>query len=181
MKVLFVFILITWTVTVTSQEYELPPLDTPLPPPIEEYCGDREKFSDPVVSYRISEYCEIIDVQMIGEYQYGVAQVKKEVMGMVKKDVVRRYQSGNFVLFNEVTLELHRALDQPAKLVCTIDMMGKKVMDAKIVRQKLTDENKMQSYNEPVNVENNQLPNLGIFTYTKEIRYTINTCPEITR
>jgi hypothetical protein len=166
---------------VMSQFYEEPPLVLPLPPPVEEYCGDREKISQPVMSYRISATCEIEDIQLLGGYQYGAAQVKQEVSDMRTKKVTRRFDSGNFVLYNDVNIELHRASEEKANLVCTVDMMGKKVIDAKIVRQKLIEENKYSPYDEPIIVDNNQLPNLGIFTYTREVRYTINNCPEITR
>ena len=60
-------------------------------------------------------------------------------------------------------------------------MMGKMVIDAKIIRQKLNEENKPISYHESITIDNNQLPNLGIFTYTREVEYIINNCPEIIR
>ena len=170
-----------WPALVTSQIYEEPPLILPLPPPIEEYCGDMEKVSQPVISYRISPACEITDIQLVGEYQYGAAQVKQEVSEMIAKKVVRRFVSGNFVLFNDVNIQLHRASEETATLACTVDMMGKKVIDAKIIRQKLNEENKPISYHESITIDNNQLPNLGIFTYTREVEYIINNCPEITR
>ena len=175
--VLFINLLLLTTLA-SSQVYEEPPWLPPLPPPVEEYCHDQEKVSEPVISYKISDSCAIADVQQVGEEQYGTEQVKKEVMGLISKDMVRRYISGNFVFFNEVKIELHRALERPAALVCTVDMMGKKVIDAKITRQKVINEDKIVLYDEPVQTENNQLPNLGVFTYTSEIRYTINNCPE---
>ncbi|MGK0296436.1 MAG: hypothetical protein ACI9XC_000024 [Gammaproteobacteria bacterium] len=181
MKCFCLLFFLIWPSLVISQIYEEPPFILPLPPPVGEYCGDIEKISQPVMSYRISAACEVMDIQLIGGYQYGAVQVKQEVSNMRTKKVVRRLVSGSFVLYNEVNIELHRASEETANLVCTVDMMGKKVIDAKIVRQKLIGENKSIPYDESIIVDNNQLPNLGIFTYTREVRYTINNCPEITR
>ena len=164
-----------------SQVYEEPPWLPPLPPPVQEYCGDVEKLSQPVMSYRISESCNLTDIQTVGEYQYGTEQVRKELMGLASKEVVRRFASGSFKYFNELKIELHRASEPHAVLVCTMDMMQKQVLDAKIVRQRVIDESRTVSYDEPVVLENNQLPNLGVFTYTNDVRYTINNCPELPR
>jgi hypothetical protein len=180
-KYIILIYLLGWTALSTSQVYEEPPWLPPLPPPIEEYCGDMEKLSQPVVSYRISGLCGLTDIQSVGEYQFGTEQVKKEVTGLASKQMVRRFVSGNFQYFNEMNIELHRASQATAMLVCTMDMMQKRVLSAKIVRQRVLDENKTIAYDEPIILENNQLPNLGVFTYTSDVRYTINNCPEISR
>lgn len=181
MRTFFSVYLMTWAALASAQIYEEPSWLPPLPPPVDQYCGDLENISEPVISYRISESCSLTDINTVGEYRYGDAQVRKEVMGLANKQMVRRFSGGNFVYFNEVKIELHKASEGTAVLVCIMDMMEKKVFDAKIVRQRVIDQNKNIPYDEPVAVENNQLPNLGIFTYTDKIRYTTNNCPEITR
>jgi hypothetical protein len=107
--------------------------------------------------------------------------VKDEVSNLAGKEMIRRLVSGQYVLYNQVEIKLHRALERTATLVCTVDMMGNKVIDAKIIRERVINEDRIIPYEEPVIVENNQLPNLGVFTYTSKIRYKTNNCPEVTR
>ena len=170
-------ILLFFNTQVLSQVYQEPDWIPPLPPPVEEYCSEMENVSEPVISYRISPDCGITDIKSVGAYRYGTEEVRREVMGFSSKQMVRRLVSGNFVFFNEISIELHKALEPEALLICTIDMMGKKVIDAKIQRQKVIDVNRAIPYDEPVVVNDNQLPDLGVFTYSRQIRYQTNTCP----
>ena len=112
----------------------------------------------------------------MGEYKYGAEQIKSEVEQLSSDDVVRRFVGGNFVYFREVRVQLNKALEKEATLVCTLDMMGKKVIDAKIIR----DNDSLEKIEEPLKIENNQLTDLGIYTYTRKITYVTNTCPNET-
>jgi hypothetical protein len=177
MKRLLLAIFCWWSTGVSSQVYEEPPWLPPLPPPVDEYCGEIEKVSEPVMSYQVSQACEIEDIQILGVYQYGAAQVRREIQNFSKKEMVKKFVDDEFRLFNEVKIELHRSTEQPATLVCTVEMMGNKVVDAMILRT-LNNAASTSYKSEPVIVEDGKLPNLGIFTYTNEVRYTINNCPE---
>jgi hypothetical protein len=160
-----------------SQEYQEPDWIPPLPPPVEEFCSEEEQVSEPVIAYRISPGCGLADIKSVGAYRFGTEEVRREVMGFTSQEMVRRLVSGNFVFFNEISIELHKVLEPEAKLICTVDMMGKKVIDAKIQRQKVIDVNRTIPYDEPVDVTDNKLPDLGVFTYSRKVRYQTNTCP----
>ncbi len=177
MKCLLLTLVFAWSSCVVAQVYEEPPWIPPLPPPVDEYCGEVEKVSEPVMSYRISQACEIADIQTLGEYQYGAAQVKREIENFSKKEMIKKFVKDEFRLFNEIKIELHRATQQQATLVCTVEMMGNNVVDARILRT-LNNGGNTTYKSEPVQVEDGKLPNLGIFTYTSHVRYTINNCPE---
>jgi hypothetical protein len=172
-----ILVLLLTASQVSSQVYQEPDWIPPLPPPVEEYCSEQENISEPVISYRVSPGCGLTDIRAVGAYQYGTEEVRREVMGFTSKEMIRRLVSGNFVFFNEISIELHKALEPEALLICTIDMMGKKVIDAKIQRQKVIDVNRTITYDEPVEITDNQLPDLGIYTYSRQIRYQTNTCP----
>ncbi|NNE38267.1 MAG: hypothetical protein HKN08_08180 [Gammaproteobacteria bacterium] len=177
MKAILSAIFYFWSSSVISQVYEEPPWIPPLPPPVDEYCGEIEKVSEPVMSYRVSQACEITDIRTLGEYQYGAAQVKREIENFSEKEMVKKFVKDEFRLFNEVKIELHRISEERATLVCTVEMMGNSVVDARILRT-LNNGARITYNTEPVVVEDGKLPNLGIFTYTSQVRYTINNCPE---
>lgn len=170
-------ILLCWTLPANSQVYEEPSWIPPLPPPVEEYCGEIEKVSDPVLSYRISQACAISDIQTVGEYQYGAAQVKREIQEFSSKEMIKKFVDDELRLFNEVKIELHRSSEQQATLVCTVEMMGSRVIDARIIKPPNSGM-RTADITEPVVIEDGKLPNLGVFTYTNQVRYTINNCPE---
>ncbi len=172
-----IFCLVLYASQAYSQVYQEPEWLPPLPPPVEEYCSEQESISEPVIAYRISPDCGLADIKSVGAYRYGTEEVRREVMGFSSKEMVRRLVSGNFVFFNEISIELHRALEPEALLICTVDMMGKKVIDAKIRRQKVIDVYRTIPYDEPIEVTNNQLPDLGVFTYSRKVTYQTNSCP----
>jgi len=181
MRQLFFTLIFSISAIVHAQVYVEPEWAPPIPPmlpPDEAFCVDQEHVSEPIIAYRISEICSLTDVRAIGEYQYGTEQVRSEVQGFSSRQMVRRFVSGSMIHFNEISIQLHRTYDRPATLVCTVDMMGSKVIDAKIVRERVVNEFRTITYDEPISVVNNQLPDLGVFTYTDEVRYTTNNCPE---
>jgi len=163
-----------------AQEYVEEEWIPPLPPIINKVCSSVEQISEPVVSYQISKICGITDITLVGDYKYGAEQIKSEVKQLSSDDVIRRFVRGNFVYFREVRAQLNKAFEREATLVCTLDMMGKKVIDAKIIRKKAIDNGVPTAIEEPVIIENNQLTDLGIFTYTRKINYVTNTCPDET-
>lgn len=177
MKLATLVILLGWISVAYTQVYEEPTWIPPLPPPVGDYCGDIEKVSEPVLSYRISPACEITDIQTVGEYQYGVARVKMEILGFSSKEMIKKFVSDELRLFHEVKIDLHRSIEPKATLVCTVEMLGNNVIDARILRS--LNKGKSVSYQtESVKIEDGKLPNLGVFTYTNQVRYTINNCPE---
>ncbi len=177
MRLATFIILLGWISVGYTQVYEEPSWIPPLPPPVQEYCGDVEKVSEPVLSYRISPACEITEVQTIGEYQYGVAQVKREILGFSSKEMIKKYVSDEFRLFNEVKIDLHRSMEPTATLVCTVEMLGNSIIDARILRS-MNNSNTVSYKTEQLIIEDGKLPNLGVFTYTTEVRYIHNNCPE---
>ncbi len=178
MKWAIIAILILTNQISYAQEYVEEEWIPPLPPTINKACSSEELFSEPVVSYQISKICGITEIKLVGEYKYGAELVKSEVKQLSSDDVIRRFVRGNFVYFREVRVQLNKAFEKEATLVCTLDMMGKKVIDAKITREKGIDKGTV--YEEPVKIENNQLTDLGIYTYTRKINYVTNTCPNKT-
>lgn len=178
MRQILLLLCVLNTAGALAQEYQEPDWIPPLPPPVEEYCGDQEQVTQPVISYRISAACALTDVRAVGEYKYGTEILRGEVMSLPEKEMIRRFESGNFVFYNEVRISLHKVLEQPATLVCTTDMMGKRLIDAHIEREKPIAEGRSVSIDESISLTDNQLPNLGIFTYTREVRHTTNNCPE---
>jgi hypothetical protein len=180
MKALPLIVFLFWSPVAVSQVYVEPDWIPPLPPPVDEYCGEIEKVSDPVMSYQISPACEVTEIRTLGEYQYGAAEVKKDIEYFSSKEMIKKFVRDEFRLFNEVKIYLHKATEPPATLVCTVEMMGNKVVDARILRI-LDNSGKISYKTEPVSVIDGKLPNLGVFTYTKQVNYTINSCPEHVR
>lgn len=170
--------LLFWVTSAHSQVYVEPDWSPPVPPPFEAFCSDEEQVSEPVIAYRISPACTLTDIRPVGEYQYGTEQVRSDVQGFSSSQMVRRFISGSMIHFKEISIQLHRANERPATLVCTVDMMGKKVIDAKIRRERTLNELRTITYDEPVTVENNLLSELGVFTYSKPVTYTTNNCPD---
>jgi len=167
-----------WISAAHSQVYVEPEWLPPLPPPVEAFCSNEEQISEPIIAYRISDTCTLTDIRAVGEYQYGTEQVRSDVLGFSSDQLIRRFVSGSMIHFKEISIQLHRTYERPATLVCTVDMMGKKVIDAKIVRERVLNEVQTVAYDEALPVSNNQLPDLGVFTYTDIVRYSTNNCPE---
>jgi hypothetical protein len=174
----FIAPILFWTSAAHSQVYVEPEWLPPLPPPIEASCVDEEKVSEPIIAYRISNTCTLTDVRAVGEYQYGTEQVRSDVLGFSSEQLIRRFVSGSMIHFKEISIQLHRTYERPATLVCTVDMMGKKVIDAKIIRERVLSETRTVKYDEPVTVVENQLADLGVFTYSKPISYKTDSCPD---
>lgn len=174
----FIVPIFFWTSAAHAQVYVEPEWLPPLPPPIEAVCVDEEKVSEPIIAYRISEICTLTDIRPIGEYQYGTEQVRSDVLGFSSDQLIRRFVSGSMIHFKEISIQLHRTYDRPATLVCTVDMMGKKVIDAKIIRERVLNETRTVKYDEPVSVVDNRLADIGVFTYSKPISYKTDSCPD---
>jgi len=150
----------------------------PLPPPIEAYCGDEDKLSEPIIAYRISPTCTLSEIRAVGEYQFGTEHVRSVVNGFSTDSMESRFISGSMVHFKQISIELHRTYEAPATLVCTVDMMGKKVIDAKIVQERVLNETRTVKYEEPVAVLDNLLTDLGVYTYSEPVYYSVNSCPD---
>ena len=161
-----------------AQEYVEPEWVPPAPPEYEAFCADEQRTSQPVISYRVAPDCTLTDIQAVGEYRYGTEQVRSEVSDLSTSETVRRFVSGNFILYKEVRIELHSAREPTATLVCTTDMMGREVIDARIVRERRPGESSLPTVEQPVPVADGALPNLGVFTYTNTVTYSLNNCPE---
>lgn len=151
---------------------------TPPPPPGYEAgaCVEEELRSDPVASYRISPHCAITNISSIGRYQYGIGQVKDEIRGFETSAVVRRFIEGEFRYNREVRIELHKASEKPATLVCHLDMMRRQVLDASIIRMEFTNDENLKPVEKPLKLENDVLPDLGIFTHAKTVTHLTNRC-----
>ena len=176
-----VIVIIVFTVIIGYvQEYMEEEWMLPLPPKINKTCKSGEQIREPVVSYRISKICGITDVKLVGDYKFGAEQLKSEVKQLSSENVIRRFVSGEFIYFREVRVQLNRAFKKEATLVCTVDMMGKKVIDAKIIREKVHDKGTLKAIEEPVKIESNELTDLGIYTYIRKINYVASTCSEDT-
>jgi len=141
-------------------------------------CREKELTYQPVVSYRISDLCRITDVKGVGDYKHGMGQVKSEVREFQFSRTVKRFVSGESVFRKEVRIELRRAREQPAVLICETDMKERKVFNAKIMRKRQARGGDFMEYEEPVSVTNGRLPNLGIFTHSREITVMTNRCEE---
>ncbi len=153
-----------------------PEIDTDNP---EQYqCREKELAYEPVVSYRVSSLCRVSDMEGVGDYQYGIGQLKSEVRGFQSTRTVKRFTGDGTAYRQEVRIELHRARERPATLVCETDMKESEVFEAKILRQRESDKGKLIEYEEPVSVDNGQLPDLGVFTYSREITTMTNRCEE---
>jgi len=177
-------LLLCWCMTATAQDDWVPP-----PPPAAKApeapesgstntgeCGKQEATSEPVASYRISPRCEITDITPVGGYRYGIGQVKSEIRNFQSEKTVRRFIGGEYRYRRERSIELHKALERPATLVCEIDMMGSKVFSAHVIRTKILDRGRTMDYEEPVELENGELPDLGVYTHHKRITYTPDEC-----
>lgn len=161
-----------------AQEYVEEDWVSPLPPDYEAVCFEPERISEPVIAYSISDACTITDIRAIGEYQFGTEQVKSEVRNMSTEEVIRRFVSGDFIYYRQISIQLHKALEAPATLACTVDMMGKNVVEAKILREQELANGRTRVIEEPLEIANNKLPDLGVFTYSSPISYTIDKCPQ---
>jgi hypothetical protein len=139
------------------EEERLPPL-----PPGEAQACPAAIESRPVVSYRISSQCRITDIQAIGEYRYGHSEVERQVRGFERSTTRRQFHSGDYRRVTGIEIELHRALDEPAHLVCVTDMMGREVLSATLVRARPGG----KPLTEPVSITDGRLPDLGVFTHT---------------
>lgn len=151
-------------------------LALPTAPADNKECVESEFMRTPVVSYRISDRCDMIDISGVGDYQYGVNSVKQEVKGFKQTEVIRRFKDGNFQLLKEVKIELRRASEDPAVLVCHMDIMGNNVIDARIIRNNSSAGGRDRVREEPLVIDKNKLPNLGIYTHTKTVTYTDHNC-----
>lgn len=156
------------------------------PPQPEIDIDDKEQYQckeevleyEPVASYRISGLCEITNVQGVGEYQYGLRQIKEEIRGFQSEQTVKRFVRGESRHRKRIRIELHRARERPAVLVCETDMMENRVFEAKIVRNRYTGNDRQIKDEEPVSIEDHRLPDLGVFTHSRKITYTTDRCEE---
>jgi len=164
--------------SISAQEYVEEDWVAPPPPEFEPVCADEKRISEPVISYRISETCSVTDVQAVGEYRFGTEQVRSSVRNLPSSRMIRRFVSGSFIFFREIRIPLHKAFEPLATLVCTVDMMEKKVIDAKILRHKQLDRGRTRQDEQVLDTTGNRLPDLGIFTYSEPVSYTVDTCPE---
>lgn len=149
--------------------------DEPAPPPGQQ-CRQVKRLSQPVATYRISPVCGITDVHGVGGYKYGLPEVKAEIRGFETNDTVRRFIHGRYELRLERRIELHMALERPETLVCETDMMKTKVFSAHIIRTEALDRGKTVKVTEPLDVKDGVLPDLGVFTHTKDVHYTTEEC-----
>ena len=172
MRTLFI-ILMMYSFSAFAEEEWLPPL----PPGYEaDTCKEEEVRSDPVASYRISPFCSITDIMEVGEYHYGIEQVKNQIRQFETVEVVRRFVGGEFRYYKKIRIELHKAFENPAFLVCHVDMMGKQVLDASIIRMEFVDDENLKPVENPLELEDNTLPDLGVFTHTKTVTYLTDRC-----
>lgn len=163
---------------VRAQEYIEEDWVVPSPPDHEAVCFEPERISEPVIAYRISDVCTITDIRPLGEYQFGTEQVKSEVRNMSAEEVTRRFVSGDFIYYREISIRLHKALEVPATLACTVDMMGKNVVKAKILREQELANGRTRVDEQALEIVDNKLPDLGVFTYSSPVSYTIDKCPQ---
>ncbi len=160
-----------------AQEYVEEEWAPPLPPDFEPpVCGEEERISEPVISYRVSESCALTDIRAVGEYRFGTEQARSRVRDLSSSRMIRRFVSGSFIYFREVRIELHRTFEPVASLVCTVDMNEKKVIDAKIIREQQLDRGRTRLDEEVLEIIDHRLPDLGVFTYSEPVTYTVNTC-----
>lgn len=145
----------------------------PLPPVTVDACAEQE--INPVVSYRISGDCRIVDIRPVGGYQSGTGQVMDEVRAFERSEVVKRFALGEFQYLREVTIELRRALEPPEFLVCHSDMMKSRLLDAVIRRAPAKAAARLD---ELIELDNGRLPDLGIFTHTSPIMTGKPECPQ---
>ena len=169
----FLLLLLVCSYSSFAEEEWVPPL----PPGSEaEACREKEIRSDPVASYRIAPNCSITDIASVGNYQYGMGEVKKEIRRFQTSEVVRRYLGGHFRYYKKISIELHKALENTATLVCHVDMMGKKVLDASIIRMEFVDNENLKPVEQPLALEKDGLPDMGVFTHTKTVTHLTNRC-----
>jgi hypothetical protein len=158
--------------------------ELPLPPQPEIDIDNRDKYRckekeleyEPVASYRVSGMCEITDIKGVGEYEYGIRQVKSEIPRFQSEETVKRFVHGESVYRKQVQVELHRALERTATLVCETDMMESQVFNAKIIRTREDRHGELKRVEEPVAVEDQRLPDLGVFTHSRTVTYKTNRC-----
>lgn len=178
-KVLIV--LVFYIGTTAAQEEDLSP---PPPPDVDidnrgKYeCKEEELTYQPVASYRISGLCRITDVEGVGGYKYGIGRIKSEIRDFQSSRTVKRFVGGESVYRKEIRIELRRARERPAVLVCETDMKGREVFEAKILRKREARDGEMKEYEEPVAVENGSLPDPGVFTHSREITAMTDRCEE---
>lgn len=177
-KVLIVLLLYVGS-TVAQEEDMSPPLPDIDIDNREKYeCKEEELTYQPVASYRISGLCRITGVESVGDYKYGIGRVKSEIRDFQSSRTVKRFVGGESVFRKEVRIELRRARERPAVLVCETDMKEREVFDAKILRKRETRGGKLKEYEEPVAVENGRLTDLGVFTHSREITAMTDRCDE---
>jgi hypothetical protein len=143
----------------------------------DEQCRKVERVSHPVASYRISPRCRITDVQAVGDYTYGIRQLKAEIDAFQTSTITRRFVHDAYQYRRRYRIELHKALEErPAILFCETDMMETRVYSAYIQRTKILDNGKLLEYQEPVELEDGRLPDLGIYTHSSSVTYTTDQC-----
>ena len=143
----------------------------------DEQCRKVERVSHPVAAYRISPRCRITDVHAVGDYTYGIQQVKAEIRAFQREEIIRRFVRDTYQYRKQRRIELHKALqERPATLVCETDMLETRVYSAHIQRTKVLDNGKLLDYQEPVEVRDGRLPDLGIFTHSSSVTYTMDQC-----
>lgn len=139
-------------------------------------CREKELTYQPVASYRISGLCQITDVEGVGDYKYGMWRIKSEIRDFQSSRTVKRFVGGESVYRKEVRIELYRARERPAVLVCETDMKEREVFEANILRKREKKGGKFMEDEKPVTVENGRLPDLGVFTHSREITTMTNRC-----
>lgn len=143
----------------------------------EEQCKKVERVSHPVASYRIAPTCRITDIEAVGDYTYGIRQLKTEIMDFESHEITRRFVSDSYQYRRRQRIELHKALqERPAVLYCETDMMETRVYSAYIQRTKVLDNGKLLDYQEPVELQDGRLPDLGVYTHSSSVTYTTDPC-----
>ena len=130
-----------------------------------------------MASYRVAPLCRITDVSAVGDYTYGIGQLQAEIRGFQSEQLTRRFVRDTYQYRRQRHIILHRALEErPATLVCETDMLDTRVFSAYIRRSKRLDNGKWLDYREPVEVSDGRLPDLGIYTYSRDVSYTTDQC-----
>ncbi len=141
-------------------------------------CREKELEYNPIASYRVSGLCEITDIQSVGDYQYGIRQVREDIRGFRSERTIKRFIRGQSRYRKQVRIKLHRALERASVLVCETDMLENRVYEAKIVRTREKEDGEEVKTEEPVAIDNQRLADLGIFTHSRRVTYTTDRCKE---
>jgi hypothetical protein len=168
------FVLLSVTLSASPAGLAQTEPEIPLPPPEEPAPCPDPRVSQPVVSYRISGMCEVTAVKAVGAYRYGTQELMEAVSAFPQSETVRRLEGGEMVYVRRIEIPLHRALEPPARLVCHADMMKTRILDAEILRPAAPGKPPVP---EPVRLENGRLPDLGLFTYTRDFPVPDADCP----